>query len=196
MNGTVRAVLFVSLVIGFVWVFWRHDHPVIDVIELPPIVAQEPSVLDILVERLKTEEGLRLDTYRDSEGVLTVGYGYNLEVPMDAEERAYLDGHDPADGVTQEQAEWLLRHRAERAVQDFRKRWVPYVDQPLTVRVALADMAYELGGVGLAGFHTMLQLLERGDYAGAADDALQTLWARQVPSRARHVTDLFRSAGR
>ena len=193
-NGTVRAILFVSLVIGFVWVFWRHDHPVIDVIELPPIVAQEPNPIDIVVERLKREEGLRLEAYRDSEGVLTIGYGFNLEVPMDAVERGYLDGHDPADGVTQEQAEWLLRHRAERAIADFQGRWPPYADQPFPVRVALADMAYELGDTGLAEFHTMLRLLEQGDYAAAADDALQTLWAREVPNRARRVTDLFRSA--
>ena len=200
MNGTVRAVLFVSLAIGFVWVFWRHDHPVIDVIELPPVVvqdpimAQEPNPIDIVVERLKLEEGLRLESYRDSGGVLTIGYGFNLEVPMDAVERGYLDGHDPADGVTQEQAEWLLRHRAERAAEAFQRRWPPYADQPLIVRVALADMAYELGDTGLAGFHTMLRLLDQGDYDAAADDALQTLWAREVPNRARRVTDLFRSA--
>ena len=164
------------------------------IVVLDPIMAQEPSVLDIVVERLKREEGVRLDVYRDSEGVLTVGYGFNLEIPMDAKERAYLNGHDPADGVTQEQAEWLLRYRAERAVENFQRRWPPYTDQPLAVRVALADMVYELGDTGLAGFHTMLRLLEEGDYAAAADDALQTLWAREVPNRARRVTDLFRSA--
>ena len=163
-------------------------------IELDPIIVQEPNPVDIVVERLKTEEGLRLDVYRDSEGVLTIGYGFNLEVPLDAEERAYLNGHDPADGVTQEQAEWLLRHRAERSVEGFQRRWPPYADQPFPVRVALADMAYQLGDTGLAEFHTMLQLLEQGDYAAAADDALQTLWAREVPDRARRVTDLFRSA--
>ena len=164
------------------------------VVVLDPIMAQEPSAIDIVVERLKLEEGLRLDAYRDSGGVLTIGYGFNLEVPMDAVERGYLDGHDPTDGVTEEQAEWLLRHRAERAVEDFQRRWPPYADQPLTVRVALADMAYELGDTGLAAFHTMLRLLEQGDYTAAADDALQTLWAREVPNRARRVTDLFRSA--
>ena len=179
--------------VALVWVFGIEDEPMIEV-QLPPIMAQEPSVIDIVVERLKREEGLRLEAYRDSEGVLTIGYGYNLEVAMDDEERAYLNGHDPADGVTQEQAEWLLRHRAERAIADFQRRWPPYADQPLTVRVALADMAYELGSVGLAGFHTMLRLLEQGDYTAAADDALQTLWAREVPNRARRVTDLFRSA--
>ena len=86
------------------------------IVVLDPIMAQEPSVIDIVVERLKLEEGLRLEAYRDSGGVLTIGYGFNLEVPMDAVERGYLDGYDPADGVTQEQAEWLLRHRAERAI--------------------------------------------------------------------------------
>ena len=79
-------------------------------------------------------------------------------------------------------------------LKDFQRRWPPYADQPLTVRVALADMAYELGDTGLAAFHTMLRLLEQGDYTAAADDALQTLWAREVPNRARRVTDLFRSA--
>ena len=38
-------------------------------IELPdPIMAQEPSAIDIVVERLKREEGLRLEAYRDSGG--------------------------------------------------------------------------------------------------------------------------------
>ena len=101
----------------------------------------------------------------------------------------------PDDGLTEADCEWLLRERLRQNLADFAGSWPPYYDQPFRVQVALADMAYQLDH-RLLEFTTMLALIERGDYAAAADDALGTAWAREVPGRARSVTALIRSAAR
>jgi lysozyme len=45
---------------------------------------------------------------------------------------------------------------------------------------------------GLLKFKTTLSLLQAGDRAGAAAQALKSLWAKQTPNRAKRVTDLIR----
>ena len=66
----------------------------------------------------------------------------------------------------------------------------------------LLDMGYNMGvgrapsegrkGSGLLGFANSLRLIERGDYAGAADNLQKSLWFRQVGRRARAVTQCMR----
>ena len=133
---------------------------------------------DGLVETLKAEEGYRAKPYRDSRGVLTIGYGTNIQ-----------------EGITQAEADQLLRGRLRRFEDELRTAWQPFDLQPRGVQVALLDMAYQLGVAGLLRFHTTLSRLESGDYSGAADSALQSLWARQTPARAARAAKAFREAG-
>ena len=63
-------------------------------IPFPTPLQQAPS----LIEYLKQEEGFRSKPYKDSEGVLTIGYGLNL-----------------SEGITRAEAEWLLRSRLDHA---------------------------------------------------------------------------------
>ena len=50
-----------------------------------------------VIDDLKRDEGFRAKPYRDSEGLLTIGYGTLIE-----------------DGITEEEAGILLGHRADR----------------------------------------------------------------------------------
>jgi len=68
-----------------------------------------------------------------------------------------------------------------------------YVSAPAAVKSALIEMAYQLGLAGLSKFHNMLQALELHDYERAADEALDSRWARQTPGRARELADRIRS---
>ena len=55
------------------------------------------------------------------------------------------------------------------------------------------NMAYQMGVPGLLRFKKMLSALEAGDWKTAEKEALDSLWARQTPRRAREVASLLLS---
>ena len=136
------------------------------------------SSVDRVMSRLKVQEGFRAMPYRDSEGVLTIGYGTNLEI-----------------GITMREGSYLLSERVHVAEIRFSHAWKPYRDMPVDVQVELLDMAYQLGVSGLLGFHDMLANLALGNYEGAAIEALDSAWAMETESRAAEVAAVFRRQG-
>lgn len=119
-------------------------------------------------------EGLRLQPYRCSEGYLTIGYGLNLDA-----------------GISQEEAELLRDHRIAQCVEDLSA--FQYWDALSEVRKAvLIDLRYQLGLAGYRGFVRMNAALARGDYADAAKEMLDSVYAHQVPSRAARNAVMMR----
>jgi lysozyme len=98
-------------------------------------------------------EGCRLDSYQDSAGVWTVGFGHTL-------------GVQPGQTITQLQAEAFLLQDMQRAVKYVNM----LVKVPLTQGEfdALVDFAFNVGCGALAD-STLLKLLNAGDYSGAAN---------------------------
>ena len=98
-------------------------------------------------------EGCRLDAYRDSNGIWTVGYGHT--------------GPDVHPGliITQLQAEHFLLNDIQNAVNCVNS----HVKVPLTQGEfdALTDFVFNCGCGAFAG-STMLRLLNAGDYQSAA----------------------------
>ena len=129
------------------------------------------SPVDGVLATIQAEEGFRAKPYRDTRGVLTIGYGTNLEA-----------------GITRAEAAYLARERLQRA-QDQLAADDPWtVDLPIGSREALLDMAYQLGVEGVQGFRVMLAALKSGDCEGAKAAALDSVWDRQTPARAAAVT--------
>jgi lysozyme len=149
-----------------------------------------PAIDPQLIADLKRDEGLRLEAYPDplSGGdPWTIGYGHT--------------GPDVRRGTvwTQEQAEAALiadiqEHSAELLEH---LPWVSSLD-PARQRV-LFNMAFNLGvgkpggTKGLLGFKNTLAMVERGDYAGAADGMARSLWAKQVKGRAVRLANTMRT---
>jgi lysozyme len=50
-------------------------------------------------------------------------------------------------------------------------------------------MAFQLGINGFLQFRMMRQALSRCDWLAARNEALDSLWARQTPNRARRVAE-------
>ena len=59
-------------------------------------------------------------------------------------------------------------------------------------RQALISMAFNLGGPRLAGFRRMRAAIAGNDWNRAADEALDSRWARQTGRRANETAALFR----
>lgn len=128
-------------------------------------------------ELITRHEGYRQHPYRCTAGKVTVGVGRNLDdVGIDAEEARYLLDRD----IT-------------RCLDDLSSfPWFHTID---TLRLrALVNMRFQLGPRGFRGFTQMLAALERGDYAAAAEAALDSKWARlDTPARAAEVARMLRT---
>ena len=133
-----------------------------------------------LRQDLRRDEGVRLKPYRCSMGKLTIGVGRLL---------------DDAGGISSNEATILLDNdiaRVEHGLDEYHPWWRSL---PEPAARALINMAFQLGLGGLAKFKQTLAQLRAGDYTAAAEEALDSAWAKQTPERAKRVTDLFRSAG-
>ena len=133
-----------------------------------------------LIETLKEAEGFRGMPYDDSLGKPTICYGTLLP-------------------LTEEEGEWLLRHRLDERIAELRtmlrdEEVGTSATLPEPVWLSLCEMSYQLGVPKLRGFRKMLAAIERKDWEKAADEALDSRWARQTPNRARRIADQIRSA--
>lgn len=137
------------------------------------------AVDPILLAALKRDEGCRLQAYRDSLGIWTIGYGHT-----GPEVRAGLvwkQEHADAE-LTGD----ILDHNARllKALP-----WTATLD-PVRRRV-LQNMAFNMGigdgSNGLTSFHNTLGHVQRGEYALAAAGMLASLWAKQVKGRATRL---------
>ena len=54
-------------------------------------------------------------------------------------------------------------------------------------------MIYQLGFGGFNGFKRMIQALKDMNYGIAADEGLDSLWAKQTPYRANKLTTVIRN---
>ena len=131
----------------------------------------------IVKQQLQLHEGLRLKPYTCSAGKLTIGYGRNLDDV----------------GITQDEADALLNHDIDRSVEDARDL-VTNFDQLNEVRQAVVvNMMFNLGKSRLSKFVKMLNALEHDDFDRAADEMLDSKWARHVGNRAVELAQLMRN---
>jgi lysozyme len=125
-----------------------------------------PDQYTQLQQDLRADEGDRATAYRDSLGVLTIGVGHNLGVPLSPRARQVIFDDDCADALV--------------ACQ--RSPWWAALDP--TRQVAVANLMFNLGPEKFATFRRMVGALRAGDYPRAAAELLDSRWATQVqPSR-------------
>ena len=134
---------------------------------------------DELVEDIKHEEGFVPVVYLDNKGKKTIGYGTLLE-----------------DGISEAEAELLLRHRLGLMAGELERSPVgeAYSNLKPGAKRAVLNMAYNMGVPNLLGFEKMWAALAEGDYARAASEALDSVYARELPVRAGRVAERMRSA--
>jgi lysozyme len=151
---------------------------------------------EILRAELTRDEGLRLKVYRCTAGKLTIGVGRNLDdvgiFPHETEKLKITKDSCIQKGITKEQAMALLDSDIDRCISDLDRRlpWWRTLD-PVRQRV-LINMCFNLGITGLTGFRNTLRMIQQGQYEAAARGMLNSLWARQVKSRANRLAELMR----
>ena len=132
----------------------------------------------LLRQDIEREEDRVPYGYYDSRGFLTCGIGFLIDKSQ--------GGRIP-DAVMNFWLDYILDEvdaEMDRALPWWRK-------QPDNVQRAMAQMCYQIGLPKLLGFKKMLAALQRGDYATAKREGLDSAWAKQTPARAERVTNLF-----
>jgi lysozyme len=124
-----------------------------------------------LIEQLVRDEGLQLKPYKDSVGKTTIGVGRNLDDV----------------GISRDEAMMLLANDAQNASSQIEKN-IPWASGLDRVRwAALVNMCFNLGIGKLLEFRNFLGALQAGDYKAASSEMLDSVWARQVGSRAQRL---------
>jgi lysozyme len=132
------------------------------------------------IEQIKRHEGLVLHAYEDSLGYLTIGYGRLIDRAKNG-------------GISEAEAEYLLQNDVSIVLSALHRN-ITFFDSLCVPRQAvLVNMAFQMGIAGLLKFKKTLTLIEMGDYDGAADGMLKSLWAKQTPNRAAEMAEQMRT---
>ena len=130
-----------------------------------------------LLEKIKHHEGFVEHVYDDSLGIPTIGYGFAIK-DLVLEE-------DLCDEILLRK----LRILGRSVMGKF-----PFFDSlPSECKSVLMEMCYQLGVRGVSKFKKALKAMEDGDWEKAADEMLDSKWAKQTPGRAKEMSDIIRS---
>lgn len=134
--------------------------------------------MKLLVDMIKEHEGLRLKPYRCTADKLSIGYGRNLD------DR----------GITLEEADFMLRNDIQLCYHELDCfSWFRDLDE--IRQYALVDLCFNLGLPSLLTFRKALAAMAEANYDKAADEFLDSKWAKQdVPEwRSKRVTEIIRT---
>ena len=149
---------------------------------------------DDFIKKLITHEGLRLEVYKDSLGIDTIGIGRNLEDRgITKEELDWMDIPNMAIvhtmGITEADAMYLAENDVQ-IVEEELVRAHPCVNKLDAVRqLVVMDMAFNMGVPRLCKFKNMWNAIHEENYIAAAKEMLDSRWAIQVKSRATKLAN-------
>ena len=129
-----------------------------------------------LEDQLLRDEGKKSSAYQDGLGYWTIGVGTCIDAKKGC-------------GLTDEEIMFLLRNRLSENEAALSRQF-PWTDALDDVRRgALLNMVYQMGLHGLGEFHNFLAALQQGDYNKAAEEMLDSTWAKsQSPARAKRLS--------
>jgi lysozyme len=129
----------------------------------------------MLTQELARDEGVQLKPYRCTAGKLTIGVGRNIE----------------DNGITSDEAAFMLKadiKNCERDLDTLLPDWRGMSDARQRV---MLNMVFNMGRARLSGFKKFLACLKANDFAGAADQMMDSAWATQVGQRAVRLRDMM-----
>lgn len=147
--------------------------------------------------KLKSEEGFRDTIYKDTLGHPTIGYGFNLDDPTTSGMIA-PDVLSGARKITVEESDAILN----KLFEESQKGAINFVGEDVygalndDQKLALVDMAYNMGSPKLSKFVKMRQAILDGDFVRAAAEIQNSDYFKQVTNRAKRNMELMNSTGK
>ena len=123
------------------------------------------SVPQNLEQCLIEHEGLKNYAYTDTTGNITIGIGRNIS--------------HTGPGLSNDECLSLLRNDIDRVTKQL-SAYSWFKNQDKVRQDVLIELAFNLGLAGLLTFKKTLVDIESKNYKTAADDLMQSKWAKQV----------------
>lgn len=140
--------------------------------------------LKVLQDFIAKHEGYVDHVYKDSRGFLTAGIGHLLTGG-----NFHLGQHISAQQITA----WFKSDVA-KAIAGAKKDMGSAFDKLNEARkIVVIDMVFNLGTSGFGQFHQTIHAMQTGNFAQAATNMLNSLWASQVGNRAKEDAAIMRS---
>lgn len=130
-----------------------------------------------LEARLKEHEGFNKFAYNDSLGFSTIGYGRCID-------------RRKGKGISDQEATYLLRNDISECAH-LMALYPWYSIQDNVRKCVLIELCFNLGLQGLLGFKNTLAAMLEKDYVKAAEELLDSRWAKQV-SKSRSDDIVYR----
>ena len=129
------------------------------------------------IKQMRFHEGVKNKVYKDHLGIETIGVGRNL-----------VDR-----GLSDEEVDYLLTNDITIVENELDNGLSWWRDLDEVRQRALADLAFNMGIPRLHGFVKMLDALKGRDYHRAADELLDSRYAKQVGARSDRVAEMIRT---
>ena len=130
-----------------------------------------------LLNKIKHHEGFRSRVYQCTEGYDTIGYGFAIK---DLE-------------LDEDLAEEILLRKLEKLIKRVRAKFDWLDDVPREVQGVLVNMSYQMGLSNVSKFKKALHAMQMLQWKKAADEMLDSRWAKQTPNRAKELSNIIRS---
>jgi lysozyme len=132
--------------------------------------------IDLLKKDIILSEGFKLKPYKDTVGKLTIGVGRNLDDV----------------GLIEEEVLFLLENDIKRIQKELDSIEEFSLLSETRQRV-IAEMVFNLGKSNLMKFKNMWKAIQLQDWSKAANEMLDSLWAKQVGKRASRLATRMRT---
>ena len=131
-----------------------------------------------LSDQLRIHEGVRTHFYRCTSGLATIGVGRCIE--------------EGSLGLSDDEIDYLLENDIKRCKQELISlSW--FADLDSVRQDAIVNLCFNLGLTRLMGFQNAMGAMAIGDYEKAADEFLDSRWAKQVGQRSLDVAHMIRT---
>ena len=137
-----------------------------------------------LINELKREEGFRDRVYQCSEGVDTIGYGFNVKY-LSKDELDLNGGF--IEPMSEEIATKILEAKVSKLIKSVDEVYSWIDNLPEVVKIGIYDMIYQLGIKGFGSFVNTQKYLKLLDYNKAIENIKNSKWAKQTPRRANNL---------
>ena len=139
--------------------------------------------LDKVKERIKTHEGFVNYVYKDTLGKRTVGYGH-----LCTDDENWEDGKCYDNSYLNDVFEIDFMEATKQA-----EELIGNLVLENKANEIILEMVFQLGKTGVSKFKKMWEALSGQDYKKAADEMLDSKWAKQTKNRAESLAKIMRS---
>ena len=132
------------------------------------------------IETLKRHEGVKYYVYKDHLGYETIGVGRCLKQGVGL-------------GLTHDEVDYLLINDINRCLVELDAAFPRFKDLTEIRREAMINLCFNLGLTRLRKFEKALAAMSIHNYEEAANEFLDSRWAKQVGNRSKEVTEMIRT---